>query len=154
MYMEAMVNNHKVEFLLDTGSDITLLNEKVWKQMGAPSLEKTNVMVRNASGNLMKIYGRLRCEYEMKGHKAQGYAYVTPFNSLMGLEWIQCNEEMVYHMKMMVAEVKAKDNSVERELMETYPTVFEEGLGLCTKEKAELILEQRMVDIETFSKET
>ncbi|VDL83424.1 unnamed protein product [Nippostrongylus brasiliensis] len=142
MYVEAVVNNHKVEFLLDTGSDITLMNEKVWKQMGAPSLEKTNVLVKNASGNLMKIYGRLRCEYEMKGHKAQGYAYVTPFNSLMGLEWIQSHEEMVYHMKMMVAEVKAKDNSVEKELMETYPTVFKEGLGLCTKEKAELILEQ------------
>ncbi|VDL83597.1 unnamed protein product [Nippostrongylus brasiliensis] len=142
MYVEAVVNNHKVEFLLDTGSDITLLNEKVWKQMGAPSLEKTNVLVKNASGNLMKIYGRLKCEYEMKGHKAQGYAYVTPFNSLMGLEWIQSNEEMVYHMKMMVAEVKAKDLSVEKELMETYPTVFEGGLGLCTKEKAELILEQ------------
>ncbi|VDL65827.1 unnamed protein product [Nippostrongylus brasiliensis] len=60
----------------------------------------------------------------------------------MGLEWIQSDEEMEYHMKMMVAEVKAKDNSVGKELVETYPTVFEEGLGLCTKEKAELILEQ------------
>ncbi|VDL78114.1 unnamed protein product [Nippostrongylus brasiliensis] len=128
MYVEAVINHDKVEFLLDTGSDITLLSEKVWEQMGATSLEKTNVMVKNASGNLMKIYGRLRWEYEMKGLKRK--------------EWIQSNEEIGYHMSMMVAEVKAKDSSVEKELMETYPTVFEKGLGLCAKEKAELILEQ------------
>ncbi|VDL77978.1 unnamed protein product [Nippostrongylus brasiliensis] len=143
MYVEAVVNNHRVEFLLDTGSDITLLNDKIWRQMGAPKLERTNVVVKNASGSEMKIHGKLRCEFEMKGHRTEGYAYVTPYNSLMGLEWIQANEEMMYHMKMMVAQVGVnKGSDVEKELMETFPAVFEEGLGHCTKEKAELILVQ------------
>ncbi|PIO53195.1 hypothetical protein TELCIR_25480, partial [Teladorsagia circumcincta] len=63
-------------------SDITLLNEK----MGSPTLEKTNVVVKNASGHQMKVYGKLRCKIEMKGIKIEGHAYVTPYNSLMGLE--------------------------------------------------------------------
>ncbi|KAK6032210.1 hypothetical protein OSTOST_01614 [Ostertagia ostertagi] len=32
----------------------------------------------------MKINGKLRCKIEMKGVETEGYAYVTPYNSLMG----------------------------------------------------------------------
>ncbi|PIO52816.1 hypothetical protein TELCIR_25873, partial [Teladorsagia circumcincta] len=104
MYVNAVVNNCAIRFLLDTGSDITLLNEKTWKKMGSPSLEKTNVVVKNASGDQMKVFGKLRCKIEMKGIKTEGYAYVTPYNSLMGLEWIRGNEEMAYHMDMILSE--------------------------------------------------
>ncbi|KAK5977459.1 Peptidase A2 domain-containing protein [Trichostrongylus colubriformis] len=91
MYIEAVVNNQPDGFLLDTGLDVTLLNENVWKKMGSPQLEKTNVTVKNASGDRMKVRGRLKCAVEMKGIKSVGYAYVTPYSSLMGLEWIQNN---------------------------------------------------------------
>ncbi|KAK5971408.1 Retroviral aspartyl protease, partial [Trichostrongylus colubriformis] len=141
MYIKAVVNDQPVSFLLDTGSDITLLNENVWKKMGSPQLEKANVTVKNASGDRMKIRGRLKCTVEMKGIKSVGYAYVTPYNSLMGLEWIQNNEDMLHHMKMMVAEINTKSSShVEEELKRKYPEVFSEGLGLCTKEKADLAI--------------
>ncbi|PIO54945.1 hypothetical protein TELCIR_23680 [Teladorsagia circumcincta] len=128
MYVNTVVNNCAVRFLLDTGSDITLLNEKTWKKMGSPTLEKTNVVVKNASGDRMKVYGKLRCMIEMKGIKTEGYAYVTPYNSLMGLEWIRGNEEMAHHMDMMISEVKAAPNcDVEDALKKTYSEVIEEG---------------------------
>ncbi|KAK6035809.1 hypothetical protein COOONC_26686, partial [Cooperia oncophora] len=66
VYIDAVVNNYSVKFLLDTGSDITLLNEKIWKKMGSPALEKTNIVVKNASGDSMKIHGKLKC-ITMKG---------------------------------------------------------------------------------------
>ncbi|KIH44127.1 hypothetical protein ANCDUO_25858, partial [Ancylostoma duodenale] len=110
MYVEAKVNQRPVSFLLDTGSDITLLNEDVWRSTGSPKLENTNVVVKNASGSSMKIRGKLWCEFEIKGSRSEGYAYVTPHNSLLGLEWIQKNEDMSYYMRMMVADVKAGQN--------------------------------------------
>ncbi|KAK5974935.1 hypothetical protein GCK32_018558 [Trichostrongylus colubriformis] len=63
------------------GLDVTLLNENVWKKMGSPQLEKTNVTVKNASGDRMKVRGRLKCAVEMKGIKSVGYAYVTPYKT-------------------------------------------------------------------------
>ncbi|PIO75512.1 reverse transcriptase [Teladorsagia circumcincta] len=144
MYIDALVNNYDVKFLLDTGSDITLLNEKTWKKMGSPVLERTNIVVKNASGEHMKIYGRLRCKIKMKGVETEGYAYVTRYNSLIGLEWIRANEEMRYHLEMMTAEVKVTPAEIEDELKKTYPEVFEEGLGRCIKEEVDLQLNQNV----------
>nr|CDJ97482.1 RNA-directed DNA polymerase (reverse transcriptase) and Integrase domain containing protein [Haemonchus contortus] len=141
VYIDAVVNNCDVRFLLDTGSDITLLNENTWKKMGSPVLERTNIVVKNASGENMKIYGKLKCQIKMKGVETKGYAYVTPYNSLIGLEWIRANEEMKYHLEMMTAEVKMSSMvKIEEELEKTYPGVFEKGLGRCTKEQVDLQL--------------
>ncbi|KAK5974611.1 Zinc knuckle, partial [Trichostrongylus colubriformis] len=104
VYVDTLVNNYHVRFLLDTGSDITLLNEKTWKKMGSPVLERTNIVVKNASGEQMKIHGKLKCKIKMRDAETDGYAYVTPYNSLIGLEWIRANEDMKYHLEMMTAE--------------------------------------------------
>ncbi|KIH62547.1 reverse transcriptase [Ancylostoma duodenale] len=112
MYVEAKVNQHPVSFLLDTGPDITLLNEDVWRSMGSPKLENTNVVVK----------------------KRQWKFYEDSWQNVK-------NEDMSYYMKMMVAEVKVDQNDdVAMKLKETYPEVFEDGLGLCTEEKADLQL--------------
>nr|CDJ93658.1 RNA-directed DNA polymerase (reverse transcriptase) domain containing protein [Haemonchus contortus] len=141
LYTDAVVNNYEIRFLLGTGSDITLLKEKTWKNMGSPALERSNIVVKNASGKQMKIYGKLKCEIKMKGVETEGYAYVTPKNSLIGLEWIRASEEMRYHLDMMTAEVKvASAAGIEEELRKTYPEVFEEG----NKEKVDLQLHQNV----------
>lgn len=60
--------------------DITSFNENVWRSMHAPRLEKTNTVVKNASGICMKIHGKIWCEFEIRGSQSEGYAYVTPHN--------------------------------------------------------------------------
>ncbi|KAK5967139.1 Peptidase A2 domain-containing protein [Trichostrongylus colubriformis] len=51
VYVDVLVNNYQVRFLLDTGSDITLLNEKTWKKMGSPPLERTNIVKKMPAEN-------------------------------------------------------------------------------------------------------
>ncbi|KAK5981542.1 Zinc knuckle [Trichostrongylus colubriformis] len=146
VYVDVLMNYYQVRFLLDTESDITLLNEKAWRKMGSPALERTNIVVKNASGEHMKIHGKLKCKIKMKGVETDGHAYVTPYNSLIGLEWIRANEDMKYHLEMMTAEVKlASIASIDEGLKKTHPEVFEEGLGRCNKEEVELQLNKNVV---------
>ncbi|VDO69837.1 unnamed protein product [Haemonchus placei] len=62
MYVNAVVDNCVVKFPFDTGSDITLLNEKSWKNMISLTLQKTDVIVKNASGDQVMVHGKLTRE--------------------------------------------------------------------------------------------
>ncbi|KAK6042889.1 hypothetical protein COOONC_19606, partial [Cooperia oncophora] len=64
--------------------------------------------------NNYSIYGKLKCKITMKGVTTEGDAYVTPHSSLLGLEWIRANENLMYHIEMM-AEVKANCNPRRKE---------------------------------------
>nr|CDJ90767.1 hypothetical protein HCOI_01229200 [Haemonchus contortus] len=74
--------------------------------MRSPTLEKSDVIMKNARCRPDVRHGKLRCKIEMKGIKTEGYAYVTLYSSLKGIDWIQGNEKMTYHMHMTILEVK------------------------------------------------
>ncbi|VDO22090.1 unnamed protein product [Haemonchus placei] len=94
--------------------------------MVSPTLEKTNVLVKNDSGDQMNVYGKLSCKIEMKGIKTEGYAYVAR----SGLTHAYDDKEVKL----------APKSDVEEPLRNSYPGVFEEGLGRCTKEEVTLQL--------------
>ncbi|VDO58909.1 unnamed protein product [Haemonchus placei] len=85
----------------------------------------TDEDLREAEGD--KNEGRRNCA-------PQEGAYVAPYNSLIGFEWIRASEEMRYHLEMMTAEVNvASAPGIEEELRKTHSEVFKEGLGRCNK---------------------
>ena len=48
MYIK--INNVKVKLQLDTGSDISIINEETWKKIGTPLLKKTDKVACRVSG--------------------------------------------------------------------------------------------------------
>ncbi|PIO77456.1 hypothetical protein TELCIR_00439 [Teladorsagia circumcincta] len=113
--------------------------------MGSPVRGRTNIVVKIASGEHRKIYGKLKCKIKMKEVETEGYAYVTPYNSLIGLEWIRANEEMRYHLEMMTAKVKVTHvTEIEEGLKKTHLELFEEGSGCHIKEEVHLQLDQNV----------
>ncbi|VDO53234.1 unnamed protein product [Haemonchus placei] len=128
MYVEVVVNKHSVGFLLDTGSDITLLNEDVWKKMGFPKLEKTNITVKNASGDRMKIRGKLKIRLRGTVSLVNGTRVDTKQRrDAASLGNDGCRDRNKTKLPR------------GKKLKKKYADVFSEGLGLCTKEKADLI---------------
>ncbi|EYB86190.1 hypothetical protein Y032_0283g1304 [Ancylostoma ceylanicum] len=91
-YLTVEVNGRQIEFQLDTGSDITLLNVDEWKRMGSPKLKGTSLVVKDASGNLMKVHGELICQFRLKDAVGEGKCYATLHKSLVGLDWIKQND--------------------------------------------------------------
>ncbi|VDO06277.1 unnamed protein product [Haemonchus placei] len=84
----------------------------------------------------MKNYGKLKSKNKIKRIETKGHSYVTPYNSLIGLEWIRANEQMKYPLEMMTAEIKVTPMvKIEEELKKTYPGVVVEGLERCTKQQ-------------------
>ncbi|EGT45435.1 hypothetical protein CAEBREN_28903, partial [Caenorhabditis brenneri] len=138
-YVTAEVSEVMVEFQLDTGSDITLIGKDDWVRMGKPELEKCPTKVKSASGNELQLLGRALVNFTLKGSEGSGYLYVREHGNLLGLDWIEKSEEMSYHMGMMVNALShSTSGSIQEELQQKFPKVFEEGLGRCTKEKAVL----------------
>ena len=139
-YVTIPVNGHDVQFQLDTGADVTLLNVKDWEAMGKPKLTEPKTLT-DASRNTMTNYGKLQCDFELKGTRGNGVAHVVPTESLLGLEWIEQCTDMKYHLDKMINKIKIdKSADLEDLLKRKFGKVFEEGLGLCTKEKASLTL--------------
>ena len=112
MFEKILLNNKVVKFQLDTGSDMTLINEQTWKKIGTPSLSKTEKLkglVRNRTQNLFSI------------------------------DWIESFDLLNEPIITFCFSVRVNFNSMEKlkkEFMIKFPEFFSEGLGKCTNFKA------------------
>uniref|UniRef100_A0A8R1DPV5 Peptidase A2 domain-containing protein n=1 Tax=Caenorhabditis japonica TaxID=281687 RepID=A0A8R1DPV5_CAEJA len=140
------VNDQLIEFQLATGSDITLISRKDWMKFGEPELEKCPIKVKSAGGNEVKLLGRAKVDFMLKGSAASAFVRLREHRNLLSLDCdcISKSFEMTYHMNMMVNELKSFDTeSIGKELKGKFPEVFLEGLGTCTKEKAVLTVKDK-----------
>ena len=56
-YVDTKVNGQNITCLLDTGSDISTIDETTWKKIGKPELRNTGKIARGISGNKLKFKG-------------------------------------------------------------------------------------------------
>ena len=61
-FVKVQMNNKEVKFLLNTGSDVTLINEQTWKKIGKPTLSKMEKIAQTKICRWMfykcNIYGK------------------------------------------------------------------------------------------------
>ncbi|EFP03733.1 hypothetical protein CRE_01522 [Caenorhabditis remanei] len=138
------VGSQMLKFQLDTGSEITLISEKSWKAIGAPELEEVPHRIACANGTEMIVKGRVLVSFELKGVQYSEYAYVRQeFTNLIGMSWLAHSPEVREALDVVVSTVTTavaeKDsNQLRMSLQTEFPKVFEDTLGLCTKEKAQV----------------
>lgn len=141
-YVTPFISGVAVKLQLDSGADVTIITEDNWKKLGQPSL----VTCRNpdsASGDQIPMKGSFTCHMTLGKSEDFGTCYVTdrPNINLLGNDWIEAlglyNTPLasVFHIKM-----GPDENALKREAGDKFPSLFAEGLGLCTKSKVALTL--------------
>ena len=56
--------------LIDTGSELTLLNEKVYNSlMYKPMIQKDKLVLHSANGSNMTVLGRIKMDFKIQGLK-------------------------------------------------------------------------------------
>ncbi|GAB1600223.1 uncharacterized protein K02A2.6-like, partial [Argonauta hians] len=88
-FVETALNGHKVKFLLDTGSDLTVINEQAWKRIGSPVLRRTTKIARGVSGKKLNFKGEFSCKVCLLGKTFSATVCVLPGSTnLFGTDWI------------------------------------------------------------------
>ena len=63
-----LLNDKEVTMELDTGASVTLISEKMWRDLGSPRLEQSQKLFTAYDGHKLQPLGELRCQlgYENK----------------------------------------------------------------------------------------
>jgi predicted aspartyl protease len=89
--VQISINGRPIVMELDTGSAVTILNEKTWRQLGKPRLEDSSAYLTSYSGHRLSILGDLKGEVEANGQHEVLYATVlkTRESNLLGRDWLR-----------------------------------------------------------------
>ncbi|WKY12958.1 hypothetical protein Q1695_004069 [Nippostrongylus brasiliensis] len=149
-YLKVQIFGRPIRLQLDTGADITMISTDTWKAIGSPPIAEPTTPVKTADGSLMKIIGCFQANFtiydrQRRPTNGHGTCYVTEHTNLLGLEWcIQMPEyrqlKKQYHCRLATSNLECLRNDTATHLKNTFPEVFNAGLGHCTMTKARLFL--------------
>uniref|UniRef100_A0A914H5R1 CCHC-type domain-containing protein n=1 Tax=Globodera rostochiensis TaxID=31243 RepID=A0A914H5R1_GLORO len=143
------VNGSAVNFLLDSGAEVTVLNEETHCLIGAPRLSRCNEQAKYHDGTSCRLLGRGEATFKFGGIAKMGQFYVSKKGSLnlLGIEMLDAfgllddaRKKVATALQLNTIKSDASDEKSLTGLKAKFPDVFCTGLGHCTKAKATLTL--------------
>ncbi|XP_055688256.1 uncharacterized protein K02A2.6-like [Lutzomyia longipalpis] len=141
-FVDVKINNHAVSLQYDSASDLTIISSKLWKRIGSPALSPSQLKVKDAQLNRMKILGEFFCDIVLNGATQNGRCVVTSANcDLFGIEWIQLfnlwsQPADAFCRYVDATPLKLNKDKIIQQFKDEFQSVFDTGLGLCTKASA------------------
>ncbi|XP_052888524.1 uncharacterized protein K02A2.6-like [Anopheles moucheti] len=124
---------------LDTGSDITIINRKLWQRIGKPTLAQPAVRAKTATGEGLQMCGEFRANITIGGiSKSATIRVVTVDVSLLGADLIELFDLGSMPMDSFCNKICSMA-AIPSGIQQQFPAVFR-GTGLCTKAKVQLHL--------------
>ncbi|CAF3365123.1 unnamed protein product, partial [Rotaria sp. Silwood2] len=144
------VDDVQVNFELDTGSPITIINKNVWAIMGKPKLNPVKLTYNSFSGHSIPIKGEkiVKVNYNNRSTELKVIVADKNRNNILGRNWInalhfnnQTLDDIISNSSIQNANVEFKNLN---ELFILYDDIFKNGLGCC-KVKAHLHVKPNVI---------
>ena len=69
--VELSLQGRLVTFNIDTGTEVTVVTEKTWRQIGQPKLERPERMLRGPDSHVICTLGKFIGSFEIGAHQAR-----------------------------------------------------------------------------------
>ena len=132
------VGDHPVQFDLDTGSPITIINERTWCQLGRPTLRSNVSRYNSFSGHPIQLLGQRLFDVVFKGesHRLRLVVCQGHGNNILGRNGIK--ELRLDTLSLNDIDCLSSVNSINTgnqkitDLLTRYNDIFQDNLGRCT----------------------
>ncbi|XP_055522812.1 uncharacterized protein K02A2.6-like [Wyeomyia smithii] len=139
-YVWVKINDVPVRLQLDTASDITIISEQVWKQIGHPAANPTTQTAKSASGEKLDLLYEFVGKVSLNGCTQNGRILVSGNSlNLLGIDLIDKFNLWSLPMDKFCNKLESAAQDISA-LKRVYPELFSNKLGLCTKTKIVLSL--------------
>uniref|UniRef100_A0A5S6QP63 RNA-directed DNA polymerase n=1 Tax=Trichuris muris TaxID=70415 RepID=A0A5S6QP63_TRIMR len=137
------IDGHLVVMELDTGASVTIANPTLWRRIGSPVLSPPTVRLRSFSGHLVPLKGETTVSVECGGQLKQLCIRVANHAvvNVMGRDWLEVLGGAVSIKNIFKgdASIHCVGNDARlQSILDRFQTLFQPGLGHCTKIKAHL----------------
>lgn len=131
-YLKIKMNNFPTKLQLDTASDITIISEKTWQNLGKPKLQKSLHFATDASANPMEFIGEFNCKIEFNGSTQTGKCFVTSNEhlNLLGIDFIDKFDLWSTPFNNVCNKIQRKSkDEILAKLQNDFPEVFSDKIG-------------------------
>lgn len=138
------IGKQEVQFLIDTGATVTLINLDTYKRLGAPAVSKVEKAIVGFGRNPIKVIGKFETVASYKGRKAKINLIVVDRYDVTNVLGLDSFSAMGFGV---VDQVNAVSENEELSLLEglkqEFSEVFEPGLGEFKNFQAKLVLKEK-----------
>ncbi|KFD66198.1 hypothetical protein M514_21485 [Trichuris suis] len=146
--VEVLIAGHQTVMELDTGASVTIADSVLWERMGCPALSPPTVQLRSFTGHVIPLKGEAIVTVECGGQLKHLPIRIAdqPVANVMRRDWIQAFggpgpiRTLFAHHAPTVRRVRSCSRL--QEMLDRFASLFQPGLGHCTKIKAHLELKQ------------
>ncbi|XP_055623717.1 uncharacterized protein K02A2.6-like [Toxorhynchites rutilus septentrionalis] len=143
-YVSVGFSGTKIRLQLDTASDITVISRKIWRSIGSPALSSATVNAKTASGSILSLDGEFECDVTIGSSTRRELIRVTEKQlQLLGSDLVDSFNFWAVPMDTFCCHVSGTPVSTGA-LKSSFPEVFSEKLGLCTRTKVKLELKENV----------
>lgn len=135
--MTIRIDEKPARLQLDTGSDISVISQRMWKQLGKPHLTPVTVRAKAASGDVLRLEGEFAANVSIGNQTERATIRVSKIElALLGADMVNLFALGTIPMDNFCNNIREAE---PRSWEDKFPSVFH-GTGFCTKASVHLQL--------------